>query len=332
MENGVLNKTLKVLLGAYLLSLSALTHSESYQTTKTWFGDPDLQGIWTNSTLTTLERPDNFKALQVNKNEARRASVIASKGSDEYDNFLKEGETPKAGVDVGGYNTAWMDPGTELIKINGVYRSSIIISPKNGKLPWDQKKRRQYFAKDYRRGFKRTDHPELRGVGERCIVGFGSSAGPPMMNVLYNNNYQIVQSPGYVMIMAEMIHDSRIIRLEGSHLPELIDPWMGDSIGRWEGDTLVVETRNFNYQHIHRAALRHYFAISKDAKVTELFKRISDTEIMYRFSVDDPDLYKSSWQGEMPLRLQKDRIYEYACHEGNYAMANILAGAREKEK
>ena len=332
MESGVQNSTKIAILGLIFLSVAGSVYSDSYQTKKTWFGDPDLQGIWTNATLTTLERSSSFKELVVSKEQAEMAALIATQGNDAYDNYLKEGETPKKGQDVGGYNTAWMDPGTKLLKVGDEYRSSIIISPKNGKLPWDAKKRREYFSKDFRRKFKRTDHPELRGVGERCVVGFGSSGGPPMMNVLYNNNYQIVQSPGYVMIMAEMIHDARIVRIEGAHLPESMDPWMGDSIGRWEGDTLVVETTNFNWQHIHRAGLRHYFAISKDAKITEIFRRISDTEILYRFRVDDPNLYKSAWVGEMPLRAQSDQIYEYACHEGNYAMGNILAGAREVEK
>ena len=153
-----------------------------------------------------------------------------------------------------------------------------------------------------------------------------------MMNVLYNNHYQIVQSPGYVMIMAEMVHDARSIRLNGKHPTENITPWLGDSIGHWEGNTLVVETTNFNPQHTFRGGLRHFFAITSRAIVTERITRITIDQILYRFYVDDPDIYSQVWAGEMPLRSVEDKIYEYACHEGNYSMANILAGAREEEK
>jgi hypothetical protein len=134
------------------------------------------------------------------------------------------------------------------------------------------------------------------------------------------------------MIMAEMVHDARIIRLDGKHPTESISHWLGDSIGHWDGNTLVVETTNFNPQHTFRAGLRHFFAITPGAIVTERFTRISKDQILYRFYVDDPDIYSQVWAGEMPLRSVEDKIYEYACHEGNYSMANILAGAREEEK
>ena len=152
-----------------------------------------------------------------------------------------------------------------------------------------------------------------------------------MMNVLYNNHYQIVQSPGYVMIMAEMIHDTRIIRLNGQHLPKNMKPWLGDSIGHWENNTLVVETTNFHPQHSFRAGLRHRFAVTENAKITEKFTRISKDEIIYQFFVDDKDVYSDIWAGEMVLTSDSDRIYEYACHEGNYSMENILAGARAQD-
>ena len=337
MENGEVTnkinfqKVLKYIFSMLLLC-SNLSFTETSNPNKTWYGDPNLQGIWTNATLTTLERPKHFKTLEVNEEEARSAANKASEDSFAYDNKYLEGESPKAGRDVGGYNTAWMDPGAELFQLFGKYRTSIIAYPKNGKVPWDREKANKFFQQRRKDRSKRRDHPELRGVGERCVVGFGSSGGPPMMNVLYNNHYQIVQSPGYVMIMAEMVHDARIIRLDGKHPTESISHWLGDSIGHWDGNTLVVETTNFNPQHTFRAGLRHFFAITPGAIVTERFTRISKDQILYRFYVDDPDIYSQVWAGEMPLRSVEDKIYEYACHEGNYSMANILAGAREEEK
>jgi len=337
MENGEVTnkinfqKVLKYIFSMLLLC-SNLSFTETSNPNKTWYGDPNLQGIWTNATLTTLERPKHFKTLEVNEEEARSAANKASADTFAYDNQYLKGETPKAGRDVGGYNTAWMDPGEELFQLFGKYRTSIIAYPKNGKVPWDREKANKFFQQRRKDRSKRRDHPELRGVGERCVVGFGSSGGPPMMNVLYNNHYQIVQSPGYVMIMAEMVHDARIIRLDGKHPTESISNWLGDSIGHWDGNTLVVETTNFNPQHTFRAGLRHFFAITPGAIVTERFTRISKDQILYRFYVDDPDIYSQVWAGEMPLRSVEDKIYEYACHEGNYSMANILAGAREEEK
>ena len=316
----------------FLFSLVVTTSSlEAEQIMKTWFGDPDLQGTWTNASLTTLERPDNFKSLVVTKEEANVAASYAAEFTEVIDNPYEEGESPKAGENVGGYNTAWMDTGTQLFKINGEYRSSILIYPDNGRLPrkwtsWGME------APSLYRMFTQANHPEQRSLGERCLVGFGSSGGPPMLNVLYNNHYQIVQSPGYVLILVEMVHDARIIRLEGTSLPDHIRPWLGDSIGHWEGNTLVVKTKNHHLQQRFRAAIRHQILMTENAEVTERFTRISEDEILYEFSVDDDLAYKDLWSGEMPLRKAEGKIYEYACHEGNYSMANILAGAREEER
>ena len=322
-------KSLKII---FLFSVVVTTSSlEAEQAMKTWFGDPDLQGTWTNASLTTLERPDNYKSLVVTKEQANAAASYAAEFTEVIDNPYEEGESPKAGENVGGYNTAWMDPGTKLFKINGEYRSSILTYPDNGRLPrkwtsWGME------APSLYRMFTKANHPEQRSLGERCLVGFGSSGGPPMLNVLYNNNYQIVQSPGYVMILVEMVHDARIIRLGGTRLPDHIRPWLGDSIGYWEGNTLVVKTKNHHLQQRFRAAIRHQILITENAEVTERFTRTSADEILYEFSVDDDLAYKDLWSGEMPLRKAEGKIYEYACHEGNYSMANILAGAREEER
>ena len=326
MENGVQNK----LLTFFLVSLSSTFFAEGYEK-QTWFGDPNLQGVWTNASLTTLERPDYFETLEISEEAVLAAKKSSEKSIEEMDNPYEAGETPESGGDVGGYNAAWMDPGSEFLKLNGKYRSSIITYPENGKLP----RRLTRWAIEgpfIYRMFTRADHPEERSLGERCVVGFGSSGGPPMLNVLYNNHYQIVQSPGYVMIMVEMNHDARIIRLDSEHNPDNMKPWLGDSVGWWEGQTLVVRTINHHPQQKFRAAIRHQILMMPGAEVIERFTRTSKNEILYQFEVNDKKAYRDIWKGEMPLRSTESKIYEYACHEGNYAMANILAGARAEEK
>jgi hypothetical protein len=326
MENGVLNKIIHF----FIFTISLSIWSEEY-TKETWFGDPNLQGVWTNASLTTLERPDYFESLEISDDEAMAARQSSEEFNQTLDNPYAQGETPESGGDVGGYNVAWMDPGSDFFKLNGKYRSSIITYPESGKLP-RRLTRWAIEGPSIYRMFTRADHPEERSLGERCVVGFGSSGGPPMLNVLYNNHYQIVQSPGYVMIMVEMNHDARIIRLDSDHNPDNMKPWLGDSVGWWEGQTLVVKTKNHHPQQKFRAAIRHQILMMEEAEVTERFTRVSKDEILYQFEVNDKKAYRDVWKGEMPLRSTKSRIYEYACHEGNYAMANILAGARAEER
>ena len=326
MENGVLNKIIHF----FIFTISLSIWSEEY-TKETWFGDPNLQGVWTNASLTTLERPDYFESLEISDDEAMAARQSSEEFNQTLDNPYALGETPESGGDVGGYNVAWMDPGSDFFKLNGKYRSSIITYPESGKLP-RRLTRWAIEGPSIYRMFTRADHPEERSLGERCVVGFGSSGGPPMLNVLYNNHYQIVQSPGYVMIMVEMNHDARIIRLDSDHNPDNMKPWLGDSVGWWEGQTLVVKTKNHHPQQKFRAAIRHQILMMEEAEVTERFTRVSKDEILYQFEVNDKKAYRDVWKGEMPLRSTESRIYEYACHEGNYAMANILAGARAEEK
>jgi hypothetical protein len=296
---------------------------------RTQDGVPDLQGTWTNATITTLERPRDFDELVITDTQARAWEARNAAGYAAIDEVPEEGV--QAGGDVGGYNAFWMDPGTRVLQVRGEWRSSQLIQPANGRLPWRLGARVKLggFLVRLTRGF---DGPEQRPLGERCIVGFGSTAGPPMLPVLYNNNYQIVQSPGYVMILVEMNHDVRVIRLGGTHVPDNIRPWMGDSIGHWDGETLVVETTHFNPGQGFREAITHQFYMTPDAKVTEWFTRVSDGEIVYRFEVDDPGAYTEPWIGELALRKTAERIYEYACHEGNYALPGILAGARRAEQ
>lgn len=327
MVSGVQNSLLKI----FFLCICTFVYSEDYQQAKTWFGDPDLQGVWTNASLTTLERPDYFDSLEISEEQVIAAKNNSERFNEALDNPYETGETPESGGDVGGYNVAWMDPGNDFIKLNGKYRSSIITYPENGKLP-RRLTRWAIEGPSIYRMFTRADHPEERSLGERCIVGFGSSGGPPMLNVLYNNHYQIVQSPGYVMIMVEMNHDARIIRLNSDHNPDNMKPWLGDSVGWWEGETLVVKTINHHPQQKFRAAIRHQILMMEEAEVIERFTRTSANEILYQFEVNDKKAYRETWKGEMPLRSTNSKMYEYACHEGNYAMANILAGARAEEK
>ena len=176
--------------------------------------------------------------------------------------------------------------------------------------------------------FQKRNNPEEQLTGDRCLVGYGSTGGPPMLPVLYNNNYQIVQTPGQVMILVEMNHAVRTIRIDSERLPEQIRPWLGDSIGHWEGDTLVVETTQFHPQQSMRGAIKHQLYVGLDSTVTERFTRIGEHEIHYAFTVQDDEIYRQPWRGELTFTPSNGDIYEYACHEGNYGMVNILAGER----
>jgi hypothetical protein len=179
------------------------------------------------------------------------------------------------------------------------------------------------------RNFNRFDSVKDRPLGERCLTSFGSSSGPPMLPVLYNNNYQIVQTPENILILVEMVHDARIIRMNATHAPSSVRQWFGDSIGKWEGDTLVVDTTNFTDKTRFRGS-------SENLHVVERFTRIGQNDILYRVTLDDPTTFTKAWTVEYPFVATKGPIYEYACHEGNYAMTDILGGARkadaEKEK
>ena len=350
---------------------SAQSSAPGYAPPKTAWGAPDLQGTWTNASITDMQRSAEYPNLVMTKEE-----VAKMEGSDYYNNRTREDAKPADpkdtrlldGTDLlsgGGYNAFWVDPGTKVANVKGEYRSSWIVDPPNGRIP-----RKGGAAPSARPaaaapaapaapparpagatgaarpgsatvqgpgavdrnsggGFGSYDNPETRPIGERCLIGFGNTGGPVMTNVLYNNHYQIVQAPDHVMILIEMVHDARIIPLvkhaaEGRHGTEAIKKWLGDSVGWYEGDTLVVETRNVNPMQ------RGY--ISKDGKLTERFTRWNDKQILYEFTVDDPSQYSQPWKGEMSLNFSKEPFYEYACHEGNYAMAGILAGARKQER
>ena len=286
---------------------------------------PALEGTYSIATVTMLERPEEFNGRPTLSIE--EAANMGTTGESYLDDLTSRPEN--AEPDVGGYNTFWMDPGERMAVINGEARTSIITFPDNGRLPWAEGARQSIFANRFR-GNGEFDGPEARPLGERCLVGFGSSGGPPMLPVLYNNHSQIIQTDDYVVILTEMNHDARIVHLK-SKGDDAFPKWLGNSIGYYDDDSLVVETTNFHQDQGFRGALRHFLYLSQDAKVTERFTRIDENTLHYQFTVDDPRTYSTPWTGELPMNAVEDQIYEYACHEGNYSLPGILAGARKQE-
>lgn len=287
-------------------------------------GRPDLQGIWTNVTLTPLERPPAF-AGKLNLTDAE-AAVYEHRQQDDLKSADGKADSDfhrRAGSgETGGYNAVFIDRGSEMARVDGVKRASLIIDPPDGRMPPLTAEARTRLASTRRGG---TDSVKDRPLSERCLMSFGSSSGPPMLPVLYNNNYQIVQTPDAVVIQVEMIHDSRIIRMNSTHLASNIRKWLGDSIGHWEGDTLVVDTTNFNGQISFRGS-------SKNLHIIERFTRSGANTLLYRATIDDPTTFSKSWTIEYPFQATAGPIYEYACHEGNYSIVDILGGARKAER
>jgi hypothetical protein len=224
-----------------------------------------------------------------------------------------------------GYNFFWIESGSKVMSVNGEKRSSMIVEPANGRVPALTPERQQIMARIRRDQRDNFDGPEVRPLSERCLLTFGSISGPPMLPSLYNNNYQIVQSKDSALILVEMIHDARVVRLNATHVPQSIRKWMGDSIGHWEGETLVVETTNFTTKEFFRGA-------TENLKITERFTRMGPHTINYRFTAEDPTAFTGPFTGEVAFNETGQPLYEYACHEGNYALPGILAGARADER
>ena len=310
-------------------------------------GRPDLQGNWSNATLTTLQRPAGLplvlskeQALQLEKGRADSAAK-AGEASDPNRTAPPvggDGSTGAAG-NVGGYNYFWIDAGDRVAMINGEFRSSFITEPANGRVPplTPAGRTRAMERSASRAKFGEYDNPENRPLAERCIMSFGSNAGPPMLpNYFYNNNYTIVQTRDHVMIMTEMVHDVRIIPMSGG--PRAASdsrPWMGESVGRWEGDTLVVVTTNIRPAQLWDGTTSLGVALrgtSDSLRVVERFSRADRYTMLYRFTIDDPATFTQPWSGEVPFLAMEDLVYEYACHEANYALSNILSGARAAER
>lgn len=326
-----MNKGVLIAIAAFLAVVTMTAHSgESrtrYKPPRLADGTPDLQGVWTNQTATPMTRaPELGERRAFTDAEAAaisKAAIAAVEADAQPSDPNKKIEAVASLPIIGNYNLFWTDRGMTVAVIDGEYRTSMIIEPTNGRVPPLTAAAHERIAST--RIGRSNDGPEGRMLGERCLLSFGYASGPPMLPVMYNSYYQIVQSPGYVTILVEMVHDARIIRIGDKHLPGSVRKWMGDSIGHWEGDTLVVETRNFRPD-------QNFLGSSEDAVITERFTRVADDKIVYRFTVDDPGTFTQRIVGELPFVTANGNIYEYACHEGNYALPGILAGAREDEK
>jgi hypothetical protein len=322
-------RSLSCLIAAAVLIASA-AGAAPYRAPRTSFGTPDLQGIWTNTALTFLQRPPIFKSLIATP--AEEAMMIAGfkKMTGDLTSAWVDPNLPAPSVVKEAPQADFLEMDLHLARIDGQPRSSWIVDPADGRLPYsDAEKARRAAAAKAPEGF---DNIEDRDTQERCLTAIGSPEGPPMMNTGFNGHYQIIQTRDYVAIQVEMNHDVRIIRMDSrAHLPAPITPWLGDSVGWWEGDTLVVETTNLNPKG-HVYSLGGGFRYSERTKITERFTRTAPDQILYAFSVDDPEVFAKVWRAEMPMRAAKGPIYEYACHEGNYSLPNILAGARFQER
>lgn len=314
----------------FLPSFLASAQETAYKVARTVDGSPDLQGMWSSNTITPFSRPEEFgDKLILNREEARHLEQTVADYTTERDQPSDpDREAPqKTSIELAdSYNNFWFDDGTRVARYNGEFRSSLLIDPADGRMPayTPAAEERLEIAQQLKEQRGAFAGPESRPLAERCLLSFGSSSGPPMLPILYNNHYQIVQSPGYVMILVEMVHDARIIRLDDEPLPASFRPWMGDSVGHWEGDTLVVSTDKFNPSQKFRNS-------SEKFHLTEKFTRVSETVINYSFTAEDPDTFMQPFSAEIPMNLTDDILYEYACHEGNYSLSGVLAGARLDE-
>jgi len=280
-------------------------------------GRPDLQGDWSNASLTPFERSQEFAGKEFFT--AKEAAEFTRKTL-EQSNRDRRGATPQEDVN-GAYNEAWFERGTRLLSN---LRTSVVVDPPDGRVPALLPEARAAAAERAAIQRRPPEGPEDFALPVRCIQ-WGTS-GPPMVPGPYNNNYRIIQTRDAIAIEVEMIHDARIIPLDGRpHLPSSIRQWMGDSVGHWEGDTLVVDTTNFTDK-------THFRGSDQNLHVVERFTRTAEDAIQYRFTVDDPTAFSRPWTGEIMMGRAPGPLYEYACHEGNYSLANILAGTRAQEK
>ena len=342
------------MLAFFVTSATAQT-SKPANGARTPDGRADFTGIYNVATITPVERPEGAGNRLVLTDEEARALEQYERQRNEKDLEPVRGdrEAPPVGGDrsptksyleglfragggvVGGYNLIWINPGDRVVEVDGQKRTSLIVDPADGRVPPMKPEARdrnialraRQVSPDAAEGAAAGpagtyDGPEARPLAERCLLGFGSTSGPPTLpNYFYNNLKQIVQTRDTLMILNEMVHDARIIRIGGTHMPASIRRWMGDSIGRWEGDTLVVETTNFTNKTQFRGS-------GENLRVVERFTRTADGNLLYRFTVEDPSTWDRPWTGEYPWMATSEPMYEYACHEGNYALGGVLRGAR----
>ena len=335
------------------LATASLAREAGYKPPHNGFGQPDIGGSWSTSTLTPQVRPALYGTRRV-QSPAEIAILEGANAAKDAASRAKVDVSAAAGGasdNVGAYDRAWIDNGVGVMRVGGEPRTSLIttedgqVPPAKGQSPHllppgaggvdagvQAAKQAAAFDQFAAQGsaeagrFGSYDNPENRSAGERCIVGFGRNAGPPMFpNGFYNNDYNIVQSPDAVVIQVEMNHDVRVIRLNSEHRKDDSRPYFGDSIGHWDGDTLVVETTNI-------PQAQNFMGSWKHLKVTERFTRVGAQRLRYAFTVEDPDTWDKPWGGEYEFGPMPGIIYEYACHEGNYALPGMLGGARRQEK
>ncbi|HJN46927.1 MAG: hypothetical protein QGI10_10045 [Vicinamibacterales bacterium] len=298
---------------------------------RTPWGDPDLQGVWDYWTFTPLERPDEFAGRDLLT--AEEAAEVAQRSNAEA---LARDEPPPPG-DVGAYSQAvW----TDRARATALRQPSLLIDPQDGRLPSLTPVAEQQAAAHraagghpvrLRVGGASEDGPDARGVSERCLLGF--STGPPMLPAGYNNNVQLFQAPGYVVLLHEMVHDVRVIPLDGrAPLPPSIPQWLGSSRGHWNGNTLVVETTDFTDRTGSFSTSFVSWGSAETLHLVERFTRVDADTVMYEFTVEDPATWTMPFTGQFPLNRSDAPLYEYACHEGNYGMFNMLSGARAEER
>jgi hypothetical protein len=294
------------------------TASKAYTAPRTPDGQPDLQGFWTNGTYTPLERPDGITKEFYTKEEAAKIEKDAAA-------FESDEAEPGTVADV-HYDRTQFGVDRSLAGFASNMRTSLIVDPPNGKLPplSAEGQRRAAERAAARKGVGIWDSAQTAPFGARCLIL--DHSGPPMLSANYNNGYQFVQTPGYVTILVEMVHHARIIPIDGRpRMPGAVRQWTGSSRGHWEGETLVVETANFNGKYPIRGS-------SEQIRLNERFTRVDADTIRYQFTVDDPATWTKPWSGEMPMRKITGPIFEHACHEGNYDLRNLLTTARVLEK
>ena len=284
---------------------------------RTEHGAPDLQGVWTNMTATPLERPAAFDAPTTTP---ERAAAFVKSSRDVFLSDNSDG--------IGGRQSEWWEVGESMLRINGEFRTSVVVEPANGKMPYSAEGRAK-LARAQSDMLQVYDHPEARPSPERCLSGGSGTTGVPIFTARYNGHYQFVQTRDHLVIAMEQNGQTRIIPLrpEPRSAPRR---WMGNSTGRWEGDTLVVETEGFTRGDAYTPAAPIY--VSENARVTERFTRVSPTEILYQYTVEDPAAFTQTWRGEQLFYAATSRAFETACHEGNYSLPGILAGGRELDR
>ncbi len=333
--------SLALTLTAAFSGFAVAQSSTDYQTPRTEYGHPDLQGVWNFATSIPMQRPDRFGEQefltpeQIQEEVAKQAAAAAEADARAAERVL-DADAPEASNDPGGYNDFWF----EAAGIGETVRTSLIVYPTNGKYPPAVEGAPRQFdtlgadtpgTRPVRTlvGGIAKDGPEDRGLSERCIVSFNS--GPPFTPSLYNNNVQLIQGRDTAVIFTEMIHDARIVPIgDKPDLPDEIRLWSGDSRGWYEGDTLVVETKNFNGL---RQSLNYSFLGSNEKTVlTERFTRTGYDKMEYQFTIDDPGTFTDKLVAIVPLTKVAGQLYEYACHEGNYGMTNLLRGQRFEER